>query len=317
MDIKDLDNVVTSLLIKDHKKIDQYENDDFNDYVVDAKSLRESVLERVYGEKKNEGFELPWRYLENKFMIRQGELSIFNGINGHGKSLMLNQLVAGCINQKAKVCIASLEMQPEETIIRMATQMSCIPEDVIQPKVFDEYFERVDGSLFLYSEVGDMTPKRVKALCKYVRAELNVDIIVIDSLMKCGTGDGDYAAEKRLVNSLQNIAKQSGLHIFLVTHAKKQIDEFATIGKFDVSGSGKITDIGDNVFTCWRNKKKEKQLRNSELTDENRAKLEAKPDSFLICDKQRHGTGWEGAIALWFHLSRHYSTKQGLHRPML
>ena len=61
-----------------------------------------------------------------------------------------------------------------------------------------------------------------------------------------------------------------------------------------------------------RNKRKEdesiKPIPNEEMI--------AKPDAFMRVVKQRHGSGWEGTIGLWFHPSRHYSRNEK-HRGMI
>ena len=65
----------------------------------------------------------------------------------------------------------------------------------------------------------------------------------------------------------------------------------------DVKGSGSLTDLADNVFTVWRNKKKEDEAAAAEGED-----VSDKPDAILFCNKQRnHPEGWEGKIALWFN----------------
>ena len=60
-------------------------------------------------------------------------------------------------------------------------------------------------------------------------------------------------------------------------------------GKFDAKGAGVITDMVENVFIVWRNKKAERG---------NNA--DQKPTAMLRCDKQCTGE-WEGLLGFWFH----------------
>ena len=74
--------------------------------------------------------------------------------------------------------------------------------------------------------------------------------------------------------------------------------EDKVMDKFDIKGAGEITDMADNVFIVWKNKKKEAALNARNISPE----LKTKPDALLIVDKQRNGE-WEGKISLWYHRS--------------
>jgi twinkle protein len=75
---------------------------------------------------------------------------------------------------------------------------------------------------------------------------------------------------------------------------RKTADEKNVGGKYDLKGSGSITDQVDNVFIVWRNKAKALERQQNGITDE------TVPDALLICEKQRNGE-WEGRMGLWFH----------------
>jgi twinkle protein len=116
----------------------------------------------------------------------------------------------------------------------------------------------------------------------------------IDSLVKCGIDQDDYPAQKRFVDSLCWAAKANNIHIHLIHHIRKGDTEKNKPGKFDVKGAGEITDLVDNVFIVYRNKRKEERVRNNEDVGDDI------PDALVICEKQRHGE-WEGNILLWVH----------------
>ena len=293
---------IDALHIGDKAAIDRYEDPELIDKIKPAEDYYQGVIEHLFGERESKGLQLPWPCTHDKFRLRPGELTIWAGENGSGKSLILTQAMLSVIRQSANVVIASLELHPVETLKRMACQHVGVWEEEIGERAVDEFIDHVTGSLWLYDEAGDMRPKRVSAMARYVRAELHADHLVIDSLMKCGTTEGDYAAEKKLVNSLQNIAKQTGLHIHLVAHSRKP-GEGMSRGKYEVKGSGTITDMADNVLTVSRNKTKEKEKKQVAPKED----IMAKPDTYLICDKQRHFT-WEGVFGLWFNRSGKFTT---------
>ena len=67
------------------------------------------------------GSKLPWDKAD-EMRIRTGELTVFGGVSGHRKSMMLGQIALWLANQDHRTCIISLEMRCEETIFRMLRQ---------------------------------------------------------------------------------------------------------------------------------------------------------------------------------------------------
>ena len=59
--------------------------------------------------KKDEGVTMPWPKTHNSFKFRPGEVTLYAGSNGGGKSLITGQIALGLIKQKQKICIQSFE----------------------------------------------------------------------------------------------------------------------------------------------------------------------------------------------------------------
>ena len=247
---------------------------------------------------------LPWQKTHDKFRFRPGEVTLWCGQNGHGKSLVTGMAVLSLIAQNQKACIASFEMKPAKTLERMARQFSSqrqpgyADQDPEILAVFRELYEQfdalTDGRLWLYDQQGAVKPDVVAGMAKYCANELGIGHIVIDSLMKCVAGEDDYNRQKDFVDTLTSIARDCGTHIHLVHHIRKPGSEGEVPSKADVKGSGAITDQVDNVLMVWRNKVKEKKQAEGKLVPPDEA------DCLLICDKQRNGE-WEGKFALWWH----------------
>lgn len=306
---------INKLFVGNKIDIDQYDKIEFDDHVAESGNLSELVIDHMFGPDSTTGNFLPWDGLDHTIRFRPNELTVWNGINGHGKSSLANQVIFGFLKQGCKCLIASLEMRPQETIARMICQAYAIKREQITKKAVNDFFPLIEDQLYLYKETGDMESNRVHALCRWAKAELDIEHIVIDSMMKCGVREGDNAQEKDFVNALQNIAKQTGLHIHLITHAKKGIDETKRPGKFDVHGSAHITNLPDNVIIMARNKKKEVEIHKP--SKDQSEKILLQPDVWMEVAKQRHGTGWEGLIGLYWHESKQYAKKEGGHRSML
>ena len=65
----------------------------------------------------------PFSKSHEKILFRPYEFSIWTGINGHGKSQFVGQIILDMMNQGARVCLASLEMRPE--IFLSISKASC------------------------------------------------------------------------------------------------------------------------------------------------------------------------------------------------
>lgn len=232
---------------------------------------------------------LPWDRLANKVALRPGEVSLWFGFNGHGKSLLLGQAMLSVAAQGERVCIASFEMRPRKTLARMARQFC----DSMQPTPVQvrEFTRWGQGKVWVYDQTSTVEAERVYAVIRFAVDKLRVSHFVVDNLTKCVAADDDYAGQKAVVDKLTSLAQALNVHIHLVHHARKDRDETRPPRKMDALGASAITNLVDNVFVVWRNKAKAEQ----DNPDPN------KPDAVLICDKQRHGTGWEGLQSLNYH----------------
>lgn len=263
-------------------------------YVQPASHWAEQVAERFSSaDAGTDGLRLPWPSTEATVRLRPGELSLWAGISGHGKSLVIGQTLLSLMTQKARCCIASLEMPPVTTLHRMVRQ-AVGPEFPTRERVH-EFHDASNARLWLYDQLGTVQWKRMVALGRYLHAELGIEHLVIDSLMKCGIAPDDYGEQKRFLSELTALAQDTGLHVHLVVHARKGQKETDRLDKWSIKGTTEIVDQADNCFIMWRNRRKE---------DENADVEEDAPDAVLAVEKQRHGE-WEGAVRLWLSRPSH------------
>lgn len=258
--------------------------------VKSATNWREDLIEEFSAtNSQSPGALLPWDPLRGKVGIRPGEVSLWFGFNGHGKSLALGQVVLGLTGQGEKTCIASFEMRPRKTLARMARQHA----DAGAPdaKQVDSFLRYCDRRVWVYDQTGSVEAAKVYAVIRYAADVRGVNHFVVDNLTKCVASDDDYQGQKALVDKLTTLAQALNIHIHLVHHARKGQDENRPPRKMDALGASAITNLVDNVFIVWRNKAKAEEP----------GKFEDAPDAMLICDKQRHGTGWEGVLNLNYH----------------
>lgn len=274
-----------------------------------AREFVEDAKERLRQRSTEKRTFLPWEKCNDSFEFRRGEVTMWNGQNGHGKTDVTTQLALSLLGQNERVCIASFEMRPVTTIGRLV-RMFCgtnpfSPEYqgdnglAVLDRLYDEFGEWA-RNLWLYAQTGTAEPSTVLGMVKYCAKELGITHVFIDSLMKCVRAEDDYNGQKDFVDNLCAIAKDFDIHIHLVHHLKKPPREGEMPDKHDTKGSGSITDQIDNLFMVWRNKPKEDDVRKNGAM----SRLKDEPDCFLLCRKQRNyeGSGdGEPRIGLYRH----------------
>lgn len=257
-----------------------------------ASNWCQDVIDDLYGDTYDPGATLPWSKTHSNVKIRPGELSLWGGINGHKKSMLLGQVMIHIMAQGEPVCIASMEMKPRKTMGRMTKQALGLIEPSEQ--FIKRFHHWTNKKLWLYDQTGTVKPGRMFALARYCFEHLKIKHMVIDSLMKCGIKKDDFEGQTRFIDQLCSLAKDNNAHVHMVLHARKGADEYTKPGKFDIRGAGEIVDQADNLFMVWDNKRKYAEMKKQDPKPE----IADQPDLLVMVEKQRNGD-WEGSIALW------------------
>jgi twinkle protein len=268
---------------------------------------REKVWEYYYPkEGAFLGILPPWKKAHSIIKFRPAELSVWLGYSGAGKSQMLGQVLLSTIEQQKKVCIASMELRPDNFLYKLTRQASA---GELQPKrnYYDQILNVLHDNIFIFERTGVAKRDKLLASFEYIHRRYGVDQFLIDSLMKLDIAEDDYNAQKAFIERLCDFKNKFNVHIHLITHSRKRINESEAPSKMDAKGTGAITDLADNVFVIWRNKPKEVLLgkeRSAEFLTaketEDLHNIRHNGDTFWKCEKQRNGD-YEGTIALYFN----------------
>jgi twinkle protein len=252
--------------------------------------------------QRTQGTPMPWPMLEDRFEIRPGELTLVAGANGSLKSMMAGQLIAWALTDNWRCFIASFEMSPQETLRRIVTQ--CAGSSGFTREYAIAWGQAYRDRLWLWDKQdvvpSDVVLERIEAVAKH----LDLRLIVIDSLLKCGLaqdGDGYLSGQTAFVDRLQHAVKHLGVHVLLVVHLRKP-ERGARSTKYDIRGASQISDLADNVLLLHRNQiKREAEQLLEHATPLTREQEEAltKPDLILEVAKQRHAS-WEGIVRMDF-----------------
>lgn len=265
---------------------------DFEKYLEQNEEIRQQVqhpsdfvdkaVERLTTGNHLVGDTLPWQKTWDKFRFRDGELTIWAGTNGSGKSLVMGMTA---LFMQYPTVIASMEMLPEATLARM-TRQACGMSNPSEPYIRDT-IKKLDNKIWIFNQVGNVQQNALFGMIVYAAKELGVKHIMIDSLVKCGLGVDDYNSQKNFVDKLTSLAKQEKVHIHLVVHMRKMANESETPDRMSIKGAGEISDLADNVIIVTR--------KTLGLDPES-----TEPTGFIRIAKHRHGE-WEGNWGFWFH----------------
>lgn len=257
---------------------------------VDPSTLVARVSDVLHARGARAGIGLPWPDVAERVRIRRGKLALWAGINFHGKTAMLKQLALHMVSSGEKVCIASLEEEPEETLADMV-RMALPNTDVCES---DDWIDVVggwlSGKLWLYNQTRMMDPQRILALMAYAAKEKGCTHFILDSLMRTGIAQDDYDGQRVFANQLDNYGRMLSMGVHLVHHIVK-VDERQVPGRESIRGSGALVDNCSQTFIVWR--------------DTNEDKGFEAPDGLLIVAKNRgiRPANWVGKLQMFMHPS--------------
>ena len=172
-----------------------------------ASHWRQALVDRFHNPQVTLNPVMPWSKTHNVIQFRRKEVSLWAGVNGHGKSLLVSHVILGLMAQGEKACIASLEMPPEKTLERKVRQYAGLAVPSIQ--AIDDFIAFCDGRLWIYDQVGTVKAERLLAVLRYAADEKGITHFVIDSLMKCGlpaSGDSAWNQQKNFLDQLCSVA---------------------------------------------------------------------------------------------------------------
>lgn len=296
---------MAGMIFPDDIDFSMYETETEGQQNVKSASLYvQFLLDRLESPVKEKRVHMPWAKTHKLMSFAPGEVTIWAGPNGSGKSIVTGQVALGMCAQDEKVGIASFEMKPAKTLERMGRQWTgfnlrddLMMSDPLERRtaidLYEQFRDWTDGKMWLYDQQGTVHWKRVCGVARYCAKELGITQFFVDNLMKCVMGEDDYNGQKAFVDELTAIARDHGIHIHLIHHIKKPANEDHVAGKYDLKGSGAITDLADNVITVWRNKTKERNRQANKIISAEEA------DTKLLIDKQRNGE-FEGLIGLYY-----------------
>lgn len=295
----DADELLQQIKLPDNVDYDAYANEEDIAKIKDVSEYRDETWKEITLPPNEKGSLLCWPSTHQVVQIREGELSLWAGKEGRGKSLVTGQVMASLIGYNQRVLIASMEMPIRVTLARLVKQVTGVSEPT--EKYFDMFFETMRGKLFLYDHTGSVSAKRMLGVSRYAMLKLDVDQVLIDSLMMIDIPNSRssfeyYAQQKNFTHSLANMSRDLNKHIHLVTHMRKSPAGFGEKGGSDeIEGSGALKNLASNVYIIRGSASKRKEESKPE-TDRDED-IMSRPDVMVSIEKSRNGQ--RGEFNLW------------------
>lgn len=197
-----------------------------------------------------------------------GEMSLWTGKAGIGKSTILGQMLLEAVNQGHSVCAYSGELDKDQfrdwiylqaagpKFIHYATDSVTGKKMAQATALADKQISEWLGDRFWLFDLEVNTrhdPASILSQFEYAHMRYGADVFLVDNVMTVDFRDSKdkdfYRAQSDFGLQLAAWAKRHQAHIHLVVHPKKTIsDEFSKLSMEDVSGSGDLTKAANNVF---------------------------------------------------------------------
>jgi twinkle protein len=212
----------------------------------------EQMLKR-YNDYMADFDTLPIDPAGDKIRLYRGEVSIWSGFPGAGKTTLIRQTVLHVLRtSKPTECVfaAILESDPEWFIIEMAATAAGVetPTEAHLTAFLEQYGDR----LKVWGRVGIADHKQILATVRDLAEKEGCKHAIIDSLMALDISSDDIEAQRKFANLLSATARAKGVHIHLVAHPRKPLAADQAPNTWDVAGSSDLGRLAFNVFFVRR-----------------------------------------------------------------
>lgn len=197
-----------------------------------------------------------------------GDLSVWTGKRGDGKSTLLGQMMLEAVNQGHRVCVYSGELPKHQfklTLLQQAAGRDHVSKredkrtghvffdvDPVSARKINEWW---DKRLFLTDIQcrNAHDEDNVLKLFQYAKRRHGCDVFLVDNIMTASLKEavalGYWQAQSAFTGRLVAFAKGNGVHVHLVAHPRKTDRRLEAD---DVGGSADITNRADNVLKVER-----------------------------------------------------------------
>jgi archaellum biogenesis ATPase FlaH len=183
--------------------------------------------------------------------MRPRQWSILSGYAGTGKTTYLRQLVCHMLKAGKSLFVATLEADPEDYIVELASTAAGV--EVASEQQLSVFLQSYSKQLKVWAVVGVADHREILATIRALAKEQDgLDYAILDSFMMLDIDEDDIDAQRQFAALLTASAITTGVHIILVAHPKKPMDPDAPPTIHNVSGSSKLVNLAFNVLFVRR-----------------------------------------------------------------
>lgn len=196
---------------------------------------------------------------------RMGDLTIWTGKRGGGKSTILNQTIIDTVDQKTKCFLYTGELANskakewldrqvagERYIVTYKDDLTGREEYGVHPKIIPIIEEWYKDYIYCYGDDGEDDIEDLMEVMEYAYRRYNIKRFLLDNLktIKQNGSKDFYRAQANTINALRKFVKKYNVHIDLVVHPRKT--QSKTLNDEDVGGSSDIIDLAHNIIEVQR-----------------------------------------------------------------
>lgn len=201
--------------------------------------------------------------------FREGELTVWTGKRGEGKSTILGQILLESVDQGHKVAAYSGELNAvrfKDWISLQAAGLDMLERRQDPDTGADFYFvpapaaalidEWWDRKFYLY-DIGISAAHDEDSILnefEYAHRVLNCSVFLVDNIMTARLkADRDYyRGQSVFTRRLAEFCKATKVHVHLVAHPRKSERGRTVDDSDEVGGSADVTNLADNVIAVRR-----------------------------------------------------------------
>ncbi|XP_019965295.2 twinkle mtDNA helicase [Paralichthys olivaceus] len=244
---KNLNQIVKASIPAAHKSI------------VSFKQLREDVYGELLNTEQVAGVK--WtRFLELNRILkghRKGELTVFTGPTGSGKTTFISELALDLCMQGVNTLWGSFEINNVRLAKIMLTQfaMQRLEENLEQYDFWADKFEELP--LYFMTFHGQQNIKAVLDTMQHAVYLYDINHVVIDNLQfmmgQENLSVDKFAVQDHIVGAFRKFATNSSCHVTLIIHPRKEEDD-RELQTASIFGSAKASQEADNVLILQEKK---------------------------------------------------------------
>ncbi|KAI9216892.1 P-loop containing nucleoside triphosphate hydrolase protein [Blastocladiella britannica] len=194
--------------------------------------------------------------------IRHGELTVFTGPTGAGKTTFLSQITMDmALEHKSSILWGSFEIPANMMARKMLVQFAGQPVEEQPDAAIAANLRKLDRIQFM-PMFGSTSIAQVIARIECYMELAPVDLVVLDNLQFFLSGQGDASGDKfflqeAAVHAIRELATRRNTHIALVVHPRKPAAsrfsrDAEELSLDSIGGSAKVTQEADNVLLLQR-----------------------------------------------------------------